>query len=190
MTKRAPDRWLSAWDEYGESIDTNRTVQVTVGILAPKHDPAVAISVAGETPVTLTHDAVARLREHLDWAVAEHQQLVLRADQAADTGAQYKQIAQRCQEPAPDNDGSGRPAEAVTTEVQRKAQREALALIEAKRPTDRIDYALFYLQASVGYFLVGRDTKNELAWHHEVAQELANLTDEEIAESKQSKGRQ
>lgn len=54
MTKHAPDRWLSVWDEFGELIDTNRILQVTVGILAPKDNPAVAISVPGETPVTLT----------------------------------------------------------------------------------------------------------------------------------------
>lgn len=66
------------------------------------------------------------------------------------------------------------------TEMQRKAQREALRLIEAKKPTDRINYALFYLQASVGRFLVGRDSRDDLAWRHEVAQELANLTGDEI----------
>lgn len=65
--------------------------------------------------------------------------------------------------------------------MQRKAQQEALRLITAKKPTDRIDYALFYLQASVGRFLIGNNTRNDLAWHHEVAQELANLTDDEIA---------
>lgn len=78
MTKRAPDWWLSAWDEYGESFDTGRIVQVTVGVLAPENDPAVAISIAGETPVTLTHQATARLLESLAWAVEEHQAILLR----------------------------------------------------------------------------------------------------------------
>lgn len=79
MTTRSPDWWLSAWDEYGHSLDTGRIVQVTVGILEPECDPAMAISVAGETPVKLTNDAIARLQEHLDWAVAEHQILLSRA---------------------------------------------------------------------------------------------------------------
>lgn len=107
MTKRAPDRWLSGWDEYGESLDTNRIVQVTVGILAPETDPAVAISVAGETPVTLTYDAVARFREYLDWAVEEHQAMQLRAGERSDTHdtdtvaldhAQWQSIAAALQE--------------------------------------------------------------------------------------------
>lgn len=161
MPKRAPDWWLSAWDEYGHSLDTGRIVQITAGILAPESDPAVAVSVAGETPITLTSDAVTRFQEYLDWAVEEHQQLLRRADQATDTG-------------------TGDEPEAVMTEMQRKAQREALRVIEAKKPTDRINYALFYLQASVGRFLIGRDGRDDLAWRHEVAQELANLTDHEI----------
>lgn len=86
MTKRAPDRWLSAWDEYGESVDTGRIVQITAGILAPENDPAVAVSIAGETPITLTPDTVTRFQMCLDWAVEEHQTLILRAGdgQAAD----------------------------------------------------------------------------------------------------------
>lgn len=80
MTKRAPDWWLSAWDEYGHSFDTGRIVQVTAGILVPESDPAVAISVAGETPVSLSHDAVAGFQESLGWAVEEHQDLLARAD--------------------------------------------------------------------------------------------------------------
>lgn len=84
MTKRAPDWWLSGWDEYGESFDTNRIVQVTVGILAPESDPAVAISLAGETPVKLSYDAVSRVQESLNWAVEEHRSLVLRKNQAGE----------------------------------------------------------------------------------------------------------
>lgn len=86
MTKRAPDWWLSAWDEYGESMDTDRIVQVTVGILAPESDPAVAISLAGETPVKLSYQAVGRLQESLGWAVEEHRGLVLRKDRAGEGG--------------------------------------------------------------------------------------------------------
>lgn len=86
MTKRAPDRWLSAWDEYGESFDTGRIVQITAGILEPQRNPAVGVSVAGETPIRLTPDTVAHFKECLDWAVEEHQALTLRAaeGQAAD----------------------------------------------------------------------------------------------------------
>lgn len=86
MTKHAPDWWLSAWDEYGESLDTNRIVQITVGILAPESDSKVAVSVAGETPITLTHQAVARLQESMTWAVEEHREVLLRADERSDTG--------------------------------------------------------------------------------------------------------
>lgn len=82
MTKRAPDWWLSGWDEYGESFDTNRIVQVTVGILAPESDPAVAISLAGETPVKLSYESVGRVQECLNWAVEEHRGLMLRKEQA------------------------------------------------------------------------------------------------------------
>lgn len=85
MTKRAPDWWLSAWNEYGESFDTNRTVQITAGVLAPENDPAVAVSVAGETPIKLSSEAVASFQECLGWAVAEHQALMLRADERSDT---------------------------------------------------------------------------------------------------------
>lgn len=63
MPKRAPDWWLTAWDEYGHSLDTGRIVQVTAGILGPETDPSVAISVAGETPVKLDHEAVERFQE-------------------------------------------------------------------------------------------------------------------------------
>lgn len=167
MTKHAPDWWLSAWDEYGHSFDTDRIVQITAGILAPDSNPAVAVSVAGETPIKLTPDTVARFRECLQWAVEEYQQVLRKPDEAVDTGAD-------------DDQDTGSDNTALSA-MQREAQREALALIEAKQPTDRIDYALFYLQASVGRFLIGRDRRDDLAWHHEVAQELANLTDHEIA---------
>lgn len=86
MTKRAPDWWLTGWNEYGHSLDTGRIVQVTAGILAPESDPTVAISVAGETPVSLSYDAVARFQESLDWAVEEHRALVARAGEGSDTG--------------------------------------------------------------------------------------------------------
>lgn len=85
MTKRAADWWLSAWDEYGESFDTGRIVQITAGVLAPETDPVVAVSVAGETPIKLSAEAVARFQECLGWAVAEHQMLMLRADERSDT---------------------------------------------------------------------------------------------------------
>ncbi|MQA64101.1 MAG: hypothetical protein GEU86_22200 [Actinophytocola sp.] len=86
MTKRAPDWWLSAWDEYGHSFDTGRIVPITAGILhAPDGAAAMAVSVAGETPIILTPDTVARFRECLNWAVDE-QQLLRRADQATDGG--------------------------------------------------------------------------------------------------------
>lgn len=97
MTKHAPDRWLSAWDEYGESIDTNRIVQITVGILAPETHPAVAISIAGETPVTLTHQAAARLRESLGWAVEEHQAILLRVGDRSDTSDADTAVLDRTQ---------------------------------------------------------------------------------------------
>lgn len=84
MTKRAPDWWLSAWDEYGESMDTDRIVQITVGILAPVSDPAVAVSVAGETPIKLSYQAVGRLQESLGWAVEEHRGLVLSKPEAGE----------------------------------------------------------------------------------------------------------
>lgn len=96
MTKHAPDRWLSAWDEYGESIDTNRIVQITVGILAPKTDPVVAISIAGETPVTLTHQATARLRESLAWAV-EEQTMLLKTGARSDTADADTAVLDRAQ---------------------------------------------------------------------------------------------
>lgn len=85
LIKRGPDWWLTAWDEYGESVDTNRTVQVIAGILAPETDPAIAISVAGETPVTLTPDAVGRFKECLDWAVEEYKAMLLRAGERSDS---------------------------------------------------------------------------------------------------------
>lgn len=85
MTKRAPDWWLSAWDEYGESFDTNRIVQITAGVLAPYRDPAVAVSVAGETPIKLSHEAVARFQEYLDWAVEEQRMLQRTAADDPDT---------------------------------------------------------------------------------------------------------
>lgn len=85
MTKRAPDWWLSAWDEYGESFDTNRIVQITAGVLAPYRDPAVAVSVAGETPIKLSHEAVARFREYLAWAVEEQHMLQRTAADDPDT---------------------------------------------------------------------------------------------------------
>lgn len=85
MTKRATEWWLSAWDEYGESFDTGRIVQITAGVLAPENDPAVAVSVAGETPIKLAPEVVARFQECLGWAVAEHRMLTLRADERSDS---------------------------------------------------------------------------------------------------------
>lgn len=77
--ERKTDWWVSAWDEYGHSLDTGRIVQITAGVLAPASDPKVAVSVAGETPITLTHDAVERFQECLSWAVEEQRTLSARA---------------------------------------------------------------------------------------------------------------
>lgn len=77
ITGSAP-RWLSSWDEYGTSLDSERTVPVTVGILAPEQSPTLAIAAAGEL-VVLDQEAVARFGDYARWAAEEYEKLRARA---------------------------------------------------------------------------------------------------------------